>query len=117
MRVRACVRVCAEERSIQLFMLNVISSKHHVSFFVIFHIDDTIHRCYILYGLFFVVFFYFIHLLLDIFLYKSDSKNDKASRYNFIKFHYYHSTRRRACAALLSLLYAASLVRREIGWV
>lgn len=67
--------------------------------------------------IYFLLFFsYCIHLPPDVFLHKNDSENDKASRYNFIKFHYYHPTRR-ACAALSSLLYAASLVRREIGWV
>jgi len=37
-------------------------------------------------------------------------------RNNFIKFHYYHPTQHRACAASSSLLYA-SLVRWKIGWV
>lgn len=66
---------------------------------------------------------YFLLFSLTVFIYrlmyvfhKNDSENDKASRYNFIKFHYYHPTHR-ACAALSSLLYVASLVRREIGWV
>jgi len=120
-RVCVCVCVCVWIGKIGvynflcetlLFLLNIVFLLLLFSTLTILFVEVTFYTVY-----FFVVFFYFIYLLLDIFLHESDSKNDKASRYNFIKFHYHHPTRRRACAALSSLLYAASLVRREIGWV